>query len=173
MTDDTENERECGVLSSPFPSEDAKKLLLSTLAMHKITNVTVEFSGHGGSGSIGSIFCRGDDSRVLDSIKIPWSTESSRFVNGAWEVQTTESLMTLRGVLESVTYAALELSNLDWYKNDGGQGEFMIDFDGPDGVNISLEMGINYMHTEDYSFHFSGTPAKDEECTPTTTASPA
>jgi len=163
MTDNiNQTEDDSSALPSPFPSEDAKKLLLSTLAIHRVACVTVEFSGHGDSGSIQNIYCRGGENNTLDNVKIPWSTKSSQFVDGAWEVQTTESLMTLRNVIKSVTYDALESSNLDWYNNDGGQGQFVIDFDGPDGVNISLEVGINHTRTEDYSFHFSGTPAKDE-----------
>lgn len=163
MTDDiNQAENISSALPSPFPSEDAKKLLLSTLAIHRVARVVVEFSGSGDSGSIQYISLEGGEDSTLNAVKIPWSRKSSQFVDGKWQHQTTESPMSLRNVLESVTYEALESSNLDWYNNDGGQGEFVIDLDGPDGVNISLEMGINYTRTDDYSFHFSGTPAKDE-----------
>jgi len=50
--------------------------------------------------------------------------------------------------------SALERTGLDWYNNDGGQGTFRIDLDAGNEPIVSLDVGINYIETNDHSFAF-------------------
>ena len=60
-------------------------------------------------------------------------------------------LTSLRDIIEHITYAALEHTQLDWYNNDGGQGDLTIDLSNTPPT-IVLSLGINHVETEDYTF---------------------
>lgn len=157
-----------------FPSEDHRATLLGTLKLLSAASVVVEFSGSGDSGSIQSVAVLDYNGAEVDLTghKLDWVTTSSTYKDGKWVETSTPEVKELGAVIEQVAYAAIESTGLDWYNNEGGQGEFTIDF-ATSPPTIDLEIGINYTRTEDHSFNFSGPEDEtegDEACTPTTTA---
>lgn len=157
-----------------FPSEEHRAALLGTLKLLNVDRVNIEFSGSGDSGSIQSVEVRdGYGNKInLSGHKLDWVTTSSTYKDGKWVETSTPETKELSAILKQVAYAAIETTGLDWYNDDGGQGEFSIDLT-TSPPTIDLEIGINYTRTEDYSFSFSGTEDEtegDEACTPTTTA---
>ena len=157
-----------------FPTEEHRVALLGTLKLLNVARVVIEFSGSGDSGSIQSVEVRDGYGNKIDlsDHKLDWVTTRSTYKDGKWVETSTPEVKELGTVIEQVAYAAIESTGLDWYNNEGGQGEFTIDLT-TSPPTIDLEIGINYARTEDYSFSFSGTEDEtegDEACTPTTTA---
>lgn len=157
-----------------FPTEEHRATLLSTLKLLSTARVVVEFAGSGDSGSIENVAVLDYNGAKVDLTghKLDWVTTSSTYKDGKWVETSTPEVKELGAIIEQVAYAAIESTGLDWYNNEGGQGEFTIDFV-TSPPTIDLEIGINYTQTEDYSFNFSGTEDEtegDEACTPTTTA---
>lgn len=157
-----------------FPIEEHRVTLLGTLKLLNVAHVVIEFSGSGDSGSIQSVEVRdGYGNKIsLAGRKLDWVTTTSVYKDGKWVETSMPETKELGDILEQVAYAAIETTGLDWYNNEGGQGEFTIDLR-TSPPTIDLEIGINYTRTEDYSFSFSGTEDEtegDEACTPTTTA---
>ena len=147
-----------------FGSAQHRDWLMSALKLHGIDEVWVEFSGAGDSGSIESVSCsdKNQASVNINGVTILWPEQKEYWdkENGGFK-QSDGSDITqpLEKVLEQITYEALEVSGLDWYNNDGGQGHFSIKFNA--GVpEINLDIGINYVQTEDHQFNFS---EEDEE----------
>lgn len=156
-----------------FPTEEHRATLLGTLKLLSAARVVVEFSGSGDSGSIQGVAVLDHNGAGVDLTghKLDWVTTRSTYKDGKWVETSTPGVEELGTVIEQVAYAAIESTNLDWYNNEGGQGEFTIDLT-TSPPTIDLEIGINYTRTEDYSFSFSGTEDEtegDEACTPTTT----
>ena len=156
-----------------FPSEEHRTTLLGTLKLLGVQHITVEFSGSGDSGSIDQVNLNDANGNNIDvsGHKIDWMTSYQTYKDGKWETKSELSNMPLNLVLESVTYAAIETTGLDWYNNDGGQGTFEIDLT-VSPPRIDLDIGINYTETNRYNVNFSGHEENegDETCTPTTTA---
>lgn len=147
--------------SSIFPSRKHRDNLVAKLKELGIESVVIGFSGGGDSGSLNGIYAKPTPNvdvtswehaeSVLRQHTMPWVTSSSSFENGAWVVRKQDKEMTLYDVLEKVAYRALDESGLDWYNNDGGQGEFTMTID-DNSVEIELEVGVNYTQTHDHHF---------------------
>lgn len=157
-----------------FPTEEHRATLLGTLKLLSTARVIVEFSGSGDCGSIERVAVLDHNGAEVDLTRheLDWITTRSTYKDNKWVETSTPEVKGLGAIIEQVAYAAIESTNLDWYNNEGGQGEFTIDF-ATSPPTINLEIGINYARTEDYSFNFSGTEDEtegDEACTPTTTA---
>jgi len=130
-----------------FPSNEEKQKLLTQLNLLGATAVVVEFRGGGDEGEIESVHYidRNDDVHDIPSDMISWT----QMVYGDKPKLTKE--MSLVDVLEDLCYRALDEANMDWYNNEGGQGQLVIDFrESP--PKTCLELGINSMSTEDYKF---------------------
>ena len=73
----------------------------------------------------------------------------TQLVYGGKPPETKE--VSLVGALEDLCYRALDEASMDWCNNEGGQGHLHIDFtESP--PTIDLQLGINQMSTDDYSF---------------------
>lgn len=144
---------------SAFPSKAAGERLLAILKAAGIARVRVEYSGSGDSGSINDVSCfdSSDNELPIEHIAILWpNTHGGQEFDaqtGRWLTKRHEDTETpLNSALEDVCNSALEVTGLDWYNNDGGQGHLEITF-GPDGEpQIELEVGINVTTTEDHAF---------------------
>lgn len=130
-----------------FPSKTEKETLLTQLNLLGAKYVYVEFRGGGDDGQVEGVYYRdkNDDIQDIPTDMIAWTKQTY----GKQEKETKN--MTLVDVLEDVCYRALDETGLDWYNNEGGQGQLTIDFtDSP--PNIYLNVGVNTMTTEDHDF---------------------
>ena len=151
--------------SSLFPSVEDKSRFVSVLKDHGVRYIEVSFAGSGDSGSIEDVsFSNGTQSETAAFTatlkKLPFKGwgEKSKWdeASGKWVRSFAYEDMTLGQFVETLAYDALERTGLDWYNNDGGQGTFRIDLDAGNEPVISLDVGINYTETNDYSFAFDG-----------------
>lgn len=146
---------------SAFPSLAHKQKLLALLRVHHIKEITVPYSGSGDSGNIEEAFAVDHAGNEVDLtiLKIDWPQSQAKYNNitHKWERADGESLQTLAEVLGCVCNDALQDSGLDWYNNDGGQGELKMTFpdDGAEDVEIVLNVGVNVTTTEDHTFDLS------------------
>ena len=130
-----------------FPNKQEKETLLAQLNLLGAKHVYVEFRGGGDEGQIEGVFYRdrNDDVHDIPTDMIAWT----QIAYGNKPLETKQ--MSLVDVLEDLCYRALDGTGLDWYNNDGGQGELTIDFtESP--PKTSLNVGINHMSTEDYGY---------------------
>ena len=141
-----------------FPSPKHRGIFLTTLSTLGVAKLIVNFSGGGDSGDIDSIDAYNADmnTEIPLTAQIPWSSDENYFNmdEGTWEKRTKEEVMTLEKIAKELTLQALEDQGLDWYNNDGGQGTLEIDFS-TSPPTIQLDVGINYMSTEDHSFNLN------------------
>ena len=139
-----------------WPSSKHKQELLLRLRTLGIQKVVVEFSGSGDSGSIEDVCCTDSQDKEIEikTEEMEWEEQSSRHDGKEWIRETKPVIKKLVDILEQVTCDALEDQGLDWYNNDGGQGNLTIDFrESP--PKITLECGLNYTSTEDHEFDLS------------------
>ena len=130
-----------------FPSKQEKDTLLTQLNLLGAKRVYVEFRGGGDDGQVEGVYYRDRHDEVQD---IP--TDMISWTQKTYGSQTPETkTMTLVDVLTDLCYRALDDTGLDWYNNEGGQGNLQIDFtESP--PKTTLHVGINTMSTDDYSF---------------------
>ena len=130
-----------------FPSKQEKETLLTQLNLLGAKEVIVEFRGGGDDGQVEGVYYRDkhDEMQDLPTDMIAWTKQTY----GKQEKETTN--MTLVDVLEDVCYRALDETGLDWYNNEGGQGQLRIEFtESP--PKIFLNVGVNTMTTDDHYF---------------------
>jgi hypothetical protein len=159
-------------LDSLFVDAEGYQSLVKLLNELKVKTVLVQFSGGGDSGQIDCIEFYDMD---LDTFQGSWK-EKQTHVLSVGDVTVEEKAvlkprewapkhdrtLSLRKVFDELTGNALDLSGLDWYNNDGGQGEMVFTVT-PDALVADLSVGINYMETEDYGFRFQNFSGTGEE----------
>lgn len=122
------------------------RTVLPVLSAHGIGSVTVEFDGYGDSGTIKSVGYDVDD---FDSaaIHIDVTVVNSVFENRRWVRTRSVKRMSLSDAIEALTYDYLAETHVNWYDNDGGYGELVIDV--VEGT-VSLEVNVRFTesHTE-------------------------
>ena len=155
-------------MSKVFPNKEQKKLLLTLLKVLGGHKVEVSFSGGGDSGSIDGVFLMDANGNQinLDGATMEWHETKSTLNDETkrWSTQTTPVPdMPLADILTQITDNALEESGLDWYNNDGGQGEFTIDLS-TDPPTINLSVGVHYTQTDYHDFDY--TDNEEEEDAP-------
>lgn len=131
-----------------FPSKHYRDAFYAQLKLLPIKFIHIGFQGGGDSGEIYSIEAiPKDEGNVvhLSEIELLWPK-----VNYASD-PVEEVLTSLDKIVEDIGYRALDMSDLDWYNNEGGQGYVDIILD--DGEpHINMHMEINYTKTDDYEF---------------------
>lgn len=130
-----------------FPNKQEKETLLTQLNLLGAKHVCVEFRGGGDDGEIERVYYidRQDNHLEIPKDMIAWT----QIKYGRDPLETKQMLLV--DVLEDLCYRALDEASMDWCNNEGGQGEFTIDFtESP--PEIRLNVGINTMTTDDYSF---------------------
>lgn len=119
--------------------------ILPVLRQHGIEAVTVSFNGEGDSGSIDDISYapmeRGDE---VKSLPVEHFGTSTYFDEGQWRRQAGLRQSTLNEALDELTYDYLEETGVDWYNNDGGYGELVIDVQ---AGTVSLDVQVRYTNT--------------------------
>lgn len=149
-------------MSELFPSKDKKDLLMTLLKVMGGNRVVVRFSGGGDSGSIEDVELLDHQDRPipLGKAEFEWELQSSTHdpMTGEWIAKSEVKPYPVEKILTDVCEAALDKASLDWYNNDGGQGSLEI-YLATDPPEITLNIGINTMTTEEYDFDFT----EDEE----------
>lgn len=130
-----------------FPSKQEKDTLMTQLNLLGAKRVYVEFRGGGDDGQIDGVYYKDKHDEMQD---IPTDMMSwTHIVYGNQTPVTKET--SLVDVLEDLCYRALDQTGLDWYNNEGGQGQLVIDFtESPPKTN--LHVGINHTTTDDYEY---------------------
>jgi hypothetical protein len=121
--------------------------LLPMLADHQIETVTVQFEGSGDSGSIESIEYTPDNDELRRRTVQHLHTEPF-LDDGQWQTTVTPREATIDDAIESLTYDYLQETDVNWYDNDGGFGELVIDVA---AGTVKLEVNVRYTeHTTEH-----------------------
>ena len=130
-----------------FPSKQEKDTLLTQLNLLGAKRVFVEFRGGGDDGQVEGVYYKDKHDEIQDM-----PTDMMSWTHMTYGQQTPVTKETsLVDVLEDLCYRALDNTGLDWYNNEGGQGQLVIDFtDSP--ASIMLNVGINTMTTDDHDY---------------------
>ena len=159
-------------LDSLFVDADGYQSLVKFLNELKVKTVLVQFSGGGDSGQIDYIVFYDID---LDTFQGSWEEKQTHVLSVGdvtieekgvlkprdWAPKQDRTL-SLRKVFDELTGNALDVSGLDWYNNDGGQGEMVFTVKS-DSLVAELSVGINYTATEDYGFRFQNFSGSEEQ----------
>jgi hypothetical protein len=117
--------------------------ILPVLAEHQVETVTVSFDGSGDSGSIQDIAYHPQDDGVSE-LAIEHVHTDRFFDDGAWRTVVAPKQTTMNEAIETLTYDYLEETNVDWYNNDGGFGELIINV--AEGT-VQLEVNVRFTQT--------------------------
>lgn len=140
---------------------------LKTYAMiHQITSITVTFEGSGDSGSIDFIQVKQDD-KTLDPEamyltawirpKLYFDKDKKEWV----EPEPTKATTSLHEFIANHVYQALEETEVDWYNNDGGYGEWR--WDPVTGVDFDVQVRITETQTAYCENRRLGVPPGEED----------
>lgn len=129
--------------------------MLKVLGGH---SAVVEFQGGGDSGEIHNAVLYDQNNKEIDcsGITIDWTKRIALHdpLRQEW-VERDETMPTpVLDVLRDMAETMLENEGLDWYNNDGGQGSLNIDLT-QSPPTITLNVGINYTHTEEHEFDYT------------------
>ena len=120
---------------------DNLRRLLPVLRDQFVQSVVVSFDGSGDSGAIDSIFYLPQRIYELPDITVEHVVTSQQFDDGRWIRQREVEAVSMNKAIDALTYEYLEETQIDWYNNDGGYGELVIDV--TDGT-VSLEVNVRY-----------------------------
>jgi len=130
-----------------FANEQEKATLLTQLNLLGAKKVRVEFQGGGDDGQVEGVYVIDQNDNYIDipDDMIAWTTQT-------YGDQESEQRQTkLVDALEDLCSRALDNTGLDWYNNEGGQGNLTIDFNETPPL-IKLYVGINQTTTDDYEY---------------------
>ena len=116
--------------------------VLPIFRQHGIEKVTVSFNGYSDSGSIEDVSyepCGNPD--ALKALPVEHISTSSYFEDGEWRRTATPEQTTLDEAIDALTNDYLEETGVDWYNNDGGYGELVIDVQ---AGTVSLEVNVRF-----------------------------
>lgn len=143
-------------MATVFPSKEKKTLLMNMLKVLGGHKAVVEFQGGGDSGEIHNAVLYDQNNKEIDctGITFDWHSQSDTFNDGVWDTHSKFGPVPVLDILREVTEQMLENEGLDWYNNDGGQGELQIDLTQSPPV-IVLNVGINYTQTDYHEFDYT------------------
>ena len=124
--------------------ENLRKVL-PVLREHGIKEATVAFDGSGDSGSIGSL--EYDVEEFDGTVEVDVLSTESQFdeVGGSWVRSRGISRKSLNDAIHDLTYDYLEEADVDWYNEDGGYGELVINV--VEGT-VSLDVKVRVVESE-------------------------
>lgn len=123
--------------------------ILPILAAHGVATVTVYFEGSGDSGSIQDIAYHPEPSARLETVPAEILLTSASFDDGQWHTTAGATETSVHEAIDALTYDYLEETGVDWYNDDGGFGELVIDV--AQGT-VSLDVSVRYTEsTTQYS----------------------
>jgi hypothetical protein len=132
-----------------------KHILFDVLDAHGVDSVEVTFDGSGDSGSITDISFFDDSvdvsptpdeimAKIVEGAKVLVSTG---FSSSGFTENFSETPITVRELIESITYDGLKAKHEGWENNDGAYGEFNFDCD---SRNVTMEY---YERSTEYDTH--------------------
>lgn len=138
-----------------FVNPDEYKLFMSTLRTLGAVRATVHFSGGGDSGDITAVLVMNSSHVAIDltDLRMPFTQEIGRWEGNQLVNKKVTGMTSYEDILRTLCEQALDTTDLDWYNNDGGQGDLTIDFT-QSPPSITLDVGINYTTTENHSYDF-------------------
>lgn len=114
--------------------------IIPVLRNLNVQGVSVDFSGCGDDGHIYAVSLYPEfDDRVLPMVSIVENTRD--FQDGIWVYAEKTTEQPLREAIKSMVYDYLEMTGVDWFNNDGGQGAFNIDLE---KGTVDFEVNQNY-----------------------------
>ena len=141
-----------------FPSENHKRKLLATLKVLGVKKVEAAFSGGGDSGDFDAPTAYDHSDRPIDltTVKLSWpNTRSTWDEHHGFADDSNHSIDTsVQSILRRLFADIVDMTDLDWYNNDGGSGTVTINF-AVSPPDVSVEMSTYYTASEDHSFDFS------------------
>jgi hypothetical protein len=135
------------IVKNIFANEQEKTTLLTQLNLLGAKKVVVEFQGGGDDGQVNGVYLYDQNNIDIDvpNDMIAWTTQTYG------DQQSEQRQTKLVDALEDVCSRALDNTGLDWYNNEGGQGNLVIDFNN-NPPSIKLNVGINHTTTDDYEY---------------------
>ena len=130
-----------------FANEQEKTTLLTQLNLLGAREVRVEFQGGGDDGQVDGVYITDQNDNYIDIPEdmIAWTTQTYG------DQQSEQRPTKLVDALEDLCSRALDNTGLDWYNNEGGQGNLTIDFK-ENPPSIKLNVGINHTTTDYYEY---------------------
>jgi len=114
--------------------------ILPPLREHGVRTVTVRFDGSGDDGSIQDIDY-GEATLTPASILVDVDVVHRSFNGREWTTTLVVEREILNNAIEAVTSDYLAETGVDWYNNDGGFGELIIDVA---RTTVTLEVNVRY-----------------------------
>lgn len=140
-----------------FPTQELRDTFMSKVRLLGITEILVEFSGSGDSGNVEDPrFYDAHDADITAQVAtkdLEWPETVGNLVDGEWKTSEVLLLRSLTNIVAEMADYALEQSGLDWYNNDGGQGDMRFTFT-PAGMDVLLSVSVNTTTTEDSSYEY-------------------
>lgn len=127
-------------VTETFALTPQRAAIFAALKYAGIATVTVSFSGGGDSGSIDDVSAMNAGG---DPVDLPEDAQLQFTRSGELVAQT------LKEAIIDLADAVLERCGHDWYNNEGGQGEVILHVE---EQRIELQISINYMSSEDFSY---------------------
>lgn len=124
-------------------------IMLSFFTMLSISRVAVDFEGSGDSGSINNIYIQSPSDQDLKNTKVEFY-DSKKVFNNGWveEIGTVQG--TLEDLIQAQVYRYLEDTDVDWYNNDGGYGQWI--WESPNRAEFYVAVRVTEVfieHSED------------------------
>jgi hypothetical protein len=118
--------------------------ILPILREHGIERVVASFDGGGDSGSIHDIAYVPDaNAPSVIAQTLEYLSTSSFYEEDRWQNAVAPLQGSVNDVIDALTYDYLEEVDVDWYNNDGGYGELIIDVS-----NGTVSLEVNQRYTE-------------------------
>ena len=123
--------------------------VLPILRLNHVAHVVVGFDGSGDSGSIGDVWFEGGDFDARNTT-VDVVTVTRRIVDGQWSFDRTTQPKSAYDAIEEIAYDFLDETGVDWYNNDGGFGDLVIDVE-----NGTITLDVSTRYTESSTAFYS------------------
>lgn len=120
---------------------DNLRRVLPVLREHGVEQVQVSFDGSGDEGHIGDIYYLPQREFDLADVTVQHIGLSSHFDDGRWVRTRCLEESPINDVIEELTDDYLQETGVDWYNDDGGFGELVIDVQ---NGTVSLDIEVRY-----------------------------
>lgn len=120
---------------------DNLRRVLPVLQRQGVEHVTVTFSGSGDSGAIDWAYFTPDQPEEFKQTRVEQLNTNRFYEDDRWRTALVSENMTIEDALHNITLNYLEETNVNWYDNDGGYGDLVIDVA---ARSVSLDINVNY-----------------------------
>lgn len=127
--------------------------LMPILRAHQVKSVLVCFAGYGDSGQIENVHFQ---PAIPDCLQVEILERCRTWDNGVCLSRVESKWCDIKAAVEAVVYDYLDSTQVDWYNNDGGQGEFELNME-KNVISLFVDVNIHVTETQ-----FSETCTFDE-----------